>query len=523
MTRVTPRSLDRGEIPHERESADVCIVGAGAAGIYLASRLARCGLKVVVLEAGPSVAVDAELAGFVPEFERESYSGAWAGRAFGLGGTTARWGGQLIPTPSQDAARSDETLRSSWSLIVSACRGYAGKVARTLGLPEGGSASGLGFSGNRPAWAALSHVGLQPLESVWLPFRARNLAWLLNSRHRNGALKVYLDATASVWALTERAGSAWIGGVEARSASGRRLTVAADRVVVCAGAIESTRILLEIDDRAHALPKRSEIGSCLSDHFSACIGEVVAKDRSLAASIFGPRFAGGLMRSVRIIDEKPELQTSRWFAHMLFEREDAAFRCAKAVLQAMQARRVPRVALTDLLHAPFGLSRLAWARFVEGRLFIPPETPTRLQLDIEQRPQRHNRVSLGHSCDRFGRPRCRITWGMSELDGEDFKAGCRLLARKWSEAGSALPRVHWLDSSLSLEKAHGAYHPTGTCRVGEDDEAVVDPDLKVRGYGNLYLLSTCLFPSAGSANPTFSLLCLVERLAETLQQEWKKP
>jgi choline dehydrogenase-like flavoprotein len=45
---------------------------------------------------------------------------------------------------------------------------------------------------------------------------------------------------------------------------------------------------------------------------------------------------------------------------------------------------------------------------------------------------------------------------------------------------------------------------------------VVDFDLKVHGVDNLWVLSTGVLPSAGTANPTFSMLCLGNRLAEQL-------
>ena len=55
--------------------------------------------------------------------------------------------------------------------------------------------------------------------------------------------------------------------------------------------------------------------------------------------------------------------------------------------------------------------------------------------------------------------------------------------------------------------------------MGEDSESVVSPDLKVHGTSNVSVLSTAVFPSAGSANPTFGMLCFAERLAETLSAE----
>jgi choline dehydrogenase-like flavoprotein len=52
--------------------------------------------------------------------------------------------------------------------------------------------------------------------------------------------------------------------------------------------------------------------------------------------------------------------------------------------------------------------------------------------------------------------------------------------------------------------------------MGSGSEATVDFDLRVNGTANLYVLSTGVLPGAGTANPTFSMFCLGDRLAETL-------
>ena len=53
--------------------------------------------------------------------------------------------------------------------------------------------------------------------------------------------------------------------------------------------------------------------------------------------------------------------------------------------------------------------------------------------------------------------------------------------------------------------------------MGEDGQAVVDRDLRVHGVENLWLTSTGVLPSAGTANPTFTMLCLTHKLAAHLQ------
>ena len=91
----------------------------------------------------------------------------------------------------------------------------------------------------------------------------------------------------------------------------------------------------------------------------------------------------------------------------------------------------------------------------------------------------------------------------------------------WPNSDTRLPILDAISDICTGQKPHDAYHPVGTCRLGEDRESVVSPDLKVHGTSNVFLLSTAVFPSAGSANPTFSMLCFAERLSDLLCSEVK--
>ena len=55
--------------------------------------------------------------------------------------------------------------------------------------------------------------------------------------------------------------------------------------------------------------------------------------------------------------------------------------------------------------------------------------------------------------------------------------------------------------------------------MGKEKESVVDENLKVYGTKNLWVVSTGVLPSAGTANPTFTMLCLADRLVEQITQK----
>src|SRR5688572_26988107 len=80
----------------------VCIIGAGAAGLFVAQGLSRRGIDLVVIEAGGRSCVESAEIGFDPVFTDSVYPGATVGRVFGFGGTTSRWGGKLATYGIQD-------------------------------------------------------------------------------------------------------------------------------------------------------------------------------------------------------------------------------------------------------------------------------------------------------------------------------------------------------------------------------------------------------------------------------------
>jgi choline dehydrogenase-like flavoprotein len=517
MSRIPYVDLEVLDVPQAVE-ADVCVIGAGAAGIYLANKLARSGRQVVLLEAGPERTVASVHAGFECEMDLTDYSGAISGRFFGLGGTTAHWGGLLVPHTDCDV-REGEDSEWAWRHILEAIKTSAALVLADLGYSHGTDFETWPAASEARMVSTLRGAGVGTMSALHLPFRRKNLVSLLDvTSPQKERLKIYIGAVAKAWDGAPENSHYRIRTVHAVSLSGNRVSVSAKNFVIAAGALESARMLLEINADADGQVLRSGAapGAYLTDHLSLPIADVPDTALRRTAALFAPHFSGAWMRSLRFVDGGLGVFPARGFAHFNFVNRSPGFELARKSLQAVQQRQWPVVSTADILSGVSDITRLAGARVFRSRLYIPAAAHANLQLDIEQRPSRENCIRLTERRDRLGRRVPAIRWSISQADQTCIEIAARSFLKAWPGKAAGLPQLDPCKLDLGGGKLHDAYHPAGTTRMGNNADAVVDQDLRVRGTENLYVASTGVLPSAGSANPTFSMLCLTHKLAERL-------
>jgi choline dehydrogenase-like flavoprotein len=107
--------LDDNRLPHSLE-ADVCVIGAGAAGITVALLLARRNIDVVLLESGGERHETAIHDLNRCSFAARPFGGAIDGRFRALGGSTTRWGGQMLPMQAIDFEARSWVNASGWPI-----------------------------------------------------------------------------------------------------------------------------------------------------------------------------------------------------------------------------------------------------------------------------------------------------------------------------------------------------------------------------------------------------------------------
>lgn len=513
-------------------STDVAVVGAGIAGLFLANRLAEEGIRVVVVESGgPEQKDDVHPLNSVVHLG-QPYTGASHGRFRCLGGTSTRWGGALLPFVDEDMASRPYLGLEAWPIGMGDLAPFLPELERIFDVDPGSYEQEiLDRFGRGNALRDGSEGDFLPRFAKWPVFKRRNVATLFRDRiGKDAGVEVWLHAHALAIHLDE--GRKRIAEIVCHNPADRKLRVRARHYVICAGAIESTRLMLQFDEDNGGIFSSSctALGRYFHDHVSAPTARIVADRPRALNRLAGHRFIGETMRSLRFElspSARREDRVAGAFAHIAFEsRETTGFDHLRALFRGVQQRQgISAGLLAALLKSTPYLATVGYWRYAHKQLYWPKADAYRLHTVVEQLPRSRNRITLSDAADVFGKRLAAIDWRLDESILETLRAFRRRFESYWSRHGlDRIARLEWSGAIDSLDAfashAGDICHPGGTTRMGsKPSEAVVDADLRSFALPNLWISSTSTFPAGGSANPTLMLILFTLRLGKRLVGE----
>ena len=530
--------------------ADICIIGAGPAGISIARSFIGTSLSVCLVESGGLAGEDRN---------QELYAGTSIGcpeldpatsRMRAFGGSCNVWGGGCVPLSALDLGPRDWVPHSGWPLSYAEIEPYYRRAQAVCGIESHDFTEGTFLTPPARAPVAFDTSKLVNQNFVLSPVffgdayrseleRAANITVLL---HAN-----LLEFEAAPAGASVR--QARIGALD-----GRRGLVRAQRYVLACGGIENARLLLLSNSVApNGLGNdRDLVGRYFMDHPSGKLGtlftdapdpltrpydrsggkgpapsfpELCLSDQAVQAH----QLLSGRVRPVAVEAPTPKgIQALRDLKNALFPVRDESL----ALEGMMRAARKSDEPGSDEGKAKAGIGKLVlrvsmgtWdiAQAVWRKLTDKPTVKSDY-VDVigyfEQAPNPDSRVMLGDEVDALGQRKICVDWRLTELDWHTYRTAAGLFgAELASSCGGKFQLEPWLqEGSVAVPELRGTAHHLGTTRMSDDPNlGVVDRQCRVHGVDNLYVVGSSVFPTGGWAFPTFTIIALSMRLAEHLR------
>lgn len=505
----------RDDLPSDM---DVCVVGAGIAGLVIARRLEGTGLKVWLIESGDrKERRDAQaLNAGASNLSDYPFQGS---RARAFGGTSTRWTGACVPLDSSDFETRDWLPHSGWPISLKDLEPHLEGTRVDFGVGDTGryEASLKGAPFDHPDLAAQAISYAEPLD---LGTRYGGLI------EQSADIHCLLNGT--VTELVPDDSGTRVGSVVI-SAGGEPIRVNPRIVVLACGGIENPRLLLASNSvqpgglgNAHDV-----VGRYHMEHPIRTVGVLPVGDRWREFLSFtnedregGRRVQGtfGLSAAARRREKLWDLHL-RCYRYGSYEDQPPIIE-GKRVVFGSGGTTGRSGGLRGALSAvhPMTLGYLWW--HARNKIFRNAVFDhVRMTAFVEQEPDPENRITLDAERDAFGRRLPFLKLQESRAMKDSIHRSMAVMAKAFDAAG--LPGLRYRDEDLAHLRGYDAYglHHMGGTRMSDDPKTgVVDRDCRVHGLDNLFVAGSSVFPTGGAANPSWTIAALALRLADDIQR-----
>jgi choline dehydrogenase-like flavoprotein len=537
--------IDARSVPNKKViQTDVCIVGAGPAGITAARELAGQPFQVCILESGGR-----EFDAYAQAFAEAENAGLpyWPLRYSRLrlfGGSSEHWGGWSTPLDDIDFQVRDWVPYSGWPFDKSHLDPYYERAQTVCRLGP--------YRYDAEFWQRAEHwpdgrerppVALPKDRVETRIFQVRALRFgqaYADEIGRAGNITVYLHANVVTIEATRNARA--VTRLAVACVDGPRFFVAAKVFILATGGIENARLLL--------VSNGAQAGGLGNQH--DLVGRFFMEHPYVESGLFLPSALenlGDLYKGGPAINDGPYVVGVWKLSEDLVRREKLLNQCCvfgkvqddslernEAVVSLRYLGRALRRGerptdfwkhLGNVLGDIDAAGRAAYRLARDGAPLV--QTVFYFSTQAEQAPNPDSRVTLSAQRDVFGQPLARLEWRFIPLDKRSMRRSQEVVGQALGQAGLARVQVTideddegWSTAPASGAQwtgPRGAYHHLGTTRMHDDaTRGVVDKNCRVHGLSNLFIAGGSVFPTGGFSNPTLTIVALAIRLADHVKR-----
>lgn len=493
---------------------DLCIVGAGPAGIGIALDWMGRQQKVILLESGGFDYDDTIQDSYKGENTGLPYFSLRSTRLHYFGGTSGHWGGFCAKLDPIDFKKRAWINDSGWPISLQDIEPYYPKAHELVELgPYQWTADY--WTKEKPAFKSLFPANNYLWDKIWQispPTR-------FGDKYRDAIIhapNIHLYTYANLTDITTNETGDYITTATIKTPAGKKYTVKARQFILAGGAIQNARMLLAANkQQPNGLGNQYDVvGRYFMEHIEIKSGELwLLEPHSLAFYMLNTT-----ARAEIAVKEATQEKLGITNGTISLSPLNVANRLPSQ--NRSWSGDDPRKNLKTL-HSDV-------EKADENKLLKHLKKNYRTAFGMFSRfesvPDRDSRVFLDRETDAFGTPLASLHWKLSELDKISIRRMHELIGQQLGAAG--LGRVKLVGSIADpnnnswAEDAIGGWHHIGTTRMGTDPHtSVVDQNCQVHGIHNLYCAGSSCFSTAGAVNPTLSLIALSLRLSDFLKNK----
>ncbi len=507
--------------------ADICIIGAGAAGVTLAREFIGSGRKICILEGGGR---------FRSRKSQSVYEGESVGQYYELsttrsrfyGGSTNCWGGFCRPLGEQDFSRRAWVENSGWPIPHDELMRYMGRASDVCSVREDAY--------DVDEWRArLNDHHLTPLslggDQVVTEISQLSPQRFLGAKYRKEIaaspdVDIYMHANVTRIQAAPDNGKA-VQHVDAATFNGKKLRVKASTYILATGGIENARMLLLSDDVIKGGLGNSSglVGQFFMEHPKIASGKIIF-NQSFNPDFYDTGycyFQAPIIANLALSEEareREQLLGYKAYIETMYQGETSpGVTMFRDMYLDLRKQAIPENMVDKLWQAAKDLPNIY--KFIVGKRLRNPKYVDHYRLVniLEPEPLAESRVTLGEERDRLGLRKTRLDWRLSQKVAHTLLRSQQIIDEELRASGIGRLEIEpaVLEGRLP-DEVEWVWHHMGTTRMDPDAEkGVVDTDCKVHGIDNLYVAGSSVFPSVGYDTPTINLIALSLRLADHLK------